>query len=75
MKSAIEKKTYNLPTRKKLLKVYDEIDAKQVFGAPEIQQILECSPTTSRAIMAKLRECGVLEVVNGNGKGRYVFKK
>lgn len=52
-----------------------DIDAKQVFGAPEIQQILECSPTTSRAIMAKLRECGVLEVVNGNGKGRYVFKK
>ena len=63
-------------TRNKLnlLKVYDEIDAKQVFGASEIQRILDCSPTTSRAIMIKLREIEVVEAVKGNGKGRYVFK-
>lgn len=74
MRCAIAKKFYNLPTQKNLLKVYDEIDAKQVFGAPEIQRILDCSPTTSRAIMSKLREIEVVEAVRGNGKGRYVFK-
>lgn len=72
---AIAKKSYNWPTQKNLLKIYDEIDAKQVFGAPEIQRILDCSPTTSRAIMSKLREIEVVEAVKGNGKGRYVFKE
>ena len=74
MRCALAKKLYNLPTQKNLLKVYDEIDAKQVFGASEIQRILDCSPTTSRAIMIKLREIEVVEAVKGNGKGRYVFK-
>lgn len=74
IRCAIANKFYNLPTQKNLLKVYDEIDAKQVFGAPEIQRILDCSPTTSRAIMSKLREIEVVEAVRGNGKGRYVFK-
>ncbi len=74
MNCAIAKKSYNLSTQENLMKVYEEIDAKQVFGAPEIQQILDCSPTTSRAVMSKLKEMEVVEVVKGNGKGRYVFK-
>ena len=74
MRCALTKKSYKLPTQENLLKVYDEIDARQVFGASEIQRILDCSPTTSRAIMFKLREIEVVEAVKGNGKGRYVFK-
>lgn len=74
MRCALAKKSYKLPTQENLLKVYDEIDAKQVFGASEIQRILDCSPTTSRAIMLKLREIEVVKTVKGNGKGRYVFK-
>lgn len=60
--------------KENLLKVYNEIEAKRLFGAPEIQRILDCSPTTSRVIMSKLREIEVVEAVKGNGKGRYVFK-
>ncbi len=76
MQLAISKKSYTIETQKKLLKIYNEIDAKQVFGAPEIEQILGCSTTTSKVIMAKLREMEVVEVVKGKGKGkgRYVFK-
>lgn len=74
MRCVLAKKSYKLPTQENLLKVYDGIDAKQVFGASEIQRILDCSPTTSRAIMLKLREIEVVEAVKGNGKGRYVFK-
>ena len=62
MRCALAKKSYKLPTQENLLKVYDGIDAKQVFGASEIQRILDCFPTTSRAIMLKLRE---IEVVDG----------
>lgn len=75
MRYALAKKSYKLPTQENLLKVYDEIDARQVFGALEIQRILDCSPTTLRAIMLKLREIEVVEAVKGNGKGRYVFKE
>ena len=62
MRCALAKKLYKLSTQENLLKVYDGIDAKQVFGVSGIQRILNCSPTTSRAIMLKLRE---IEVVDG----------
>lgn len=67
MRCALAKKSYKLPTQENLLKVYDGIDVKQVFGASEIQRILDYSPTTSRAIMLKLREIEVVEAVKGNG--------
>lgn len=70
----IAKKSYRLPTRKKLLQVYNEIDAKQVFGAPEIERILDCSTSTSKNLMSRLKEMEVVEAVKGKGKGRYVFK-
>ncbi|MCD7826665.1 MAG: putative DNA binding domain-containing protein [Clostridiaceae bacterium] len=74
MQHAIEKQSYNQSTQEKLMKIYNEIDAKQVFGAPEIQQILGCATTTSRDFMAKLRDMEVVEAVKGKGKGRYIFK-
>ncbi len=74
MQQALEQKSYNLPTQEKLMKIYSEIDAKQVFGAPEIQQIIGCATTTSRELMSKLRDMEVVEVVKGKGKGRYIFK-
>lgn len=75
MQREITKKSYSIPTQKKLLKVYNEIDAKQVFGAPEIEKLLGCSTSTSKNIMSKLREMEVIEPVKGKGKGRYVFKR
>ncbi len=74
MELALSEKSYNLPTQEKIMKIYNEIDAKQVFGAPEIEKILGCSTSTSKNIMLKLRELEVVEVVSGRGKGRYVFK-
>lgn len=72
---AIAKRSYSLPTQKKLLQVYNEINAKQVFGAPEIEKILGCSTSTSKNVMSKLKEMEVVEAVKGRGKGRYVFKR
>ena len=42
IKLAIESKTYNEPT-KNILKVYEEIETNQIFGAPEIERVLKCS--------------------------------
>ena len=70
-KSAVEQQKYNEPSKANILKVYDEIEKNQIFGTKEIKEILDCSPSTARAVMTKLRDMKVVKVVNG--KGKYVF--
>ena len=72
-KPAIEKKKYNEPSKAYILKVYDEIEKNQIFGTKELKEILDCSPSTARAVMTKLRDMKVVKAVNGKGKGKYVF--
>lgn len=69
-KSAVEQKKYNEPSKANILKVYDEIEKNQILGTKEI---LDCSPSTARAVMTKLRDMKVVKAVNGKGKGKYVF--
>ena len=68
IKSAIEQQKYNEPSKANILKVYDEIEKNQIFGTKEIKEILDCSPSTARAVMTKLRDMKVVKVVNGKGK-------
>ena len=70
IKSAIEQQKYNEPSKVNILKVYHEIEKNQNFGTKEIKEILDCSPSTARAVMTKLRD---MKVINGKGKGKYVF--
>ena len=72
-KSAIEQKKYNEPSKANILKVYDEIEKNQILGTKEIKEILDCSPSTARAVMTKLRDMKVVKAVNSKGKGKYVF--
>ena len=72
-KSAVEQQKYNEPSKANILKVYDEIEKNQIFGTKEIKEILDCSPSTARAVMTKLRDMKVVKVVKGKGKGKYVF--
>lgn len=67
-KPAIEQKKYNEPSKANILKVYDEIEKNQIFGTKEIKEILDCSPSTARAVMTKLRDMKVVKAVNGKGK-------
>lgn len=72
-KSAIEQQKYNEPSKANILKVYDEIEKNHIFGTKEIKEILDCSPSTARAVMTKLRDMKVVKAVSGKGKGKYVF--
>lgn len=56
IKSAIEQQKYNEPSKANILNVYDEIEKNQIFGTKEIKEILDCSPSTARAVMTKLRD-------------------
>ena len=53
--------------------MYDEIEKNQIFGTREIAEILDCSPSTARAVMSKLRDMKIVTAVKGKGKGKYVF--
>ena len=50
--------------------MYDEIEKNQIIGTKEIKEILDCSPSTARAVMTKLRDMKVVKAVNGKGKGK-----
>ena len=73
LKSAIERQKYFTHTKENLLKVYNSIGTNQVFGAPEVKEILGCTVTASKDVMKKLRNMGVVAEVKGKGKGKYRF--
>jgi len=65
---------YREPTIKKIQLLFETIDANEVFGSRLIMQILNCSDSLARKILAKLRDEGLVEPVTGAGKGKYIFK-
>ena len=73
LKSAIKEKKYKEPTQRNLVQVYELIDGNQIFGTREIVEILNCSSSTAREIMSKLREMKVVCEIKGKGKGKYRF--
>ena len=64
---------YSDPTTHNLLKIYDEIETNQVFGASEVARILELSYSGARKVLDKLIDMNVLVAVKGKGKGKYRF--
>lgn len=72
-KSAIKEKKYKEPTQRNIFQVYELIDGNQIFGTREIVEILNCSPSTARELMSKLREMKVVCKIKGKGKGKYRF--
>ena len=52
---------------------YTLAELDEIPSPKEIKEILDCSPSTARAVMTKLRDMKVVKVVNGKGKGKYVF--
>ena len=73
LNSIIEVQHYNEPTKANIILVYNMIEANQVFGAPEVKDILKCSASSSKDIMKKLRDMEVVVTVKGKGKGKYRF--
>lgn len=72
-KSAIQGKNYKEPTLANLMTVYMKIEVNQVFGTSEVADILECSPSTAREVIKKLKDMKMIVGVKGQGKGKYRF--
>ncbi len=73
LEAAIKGQNYNEPTIKNIVTIYNAIETDQIFGAPEVKNILKCSMSASKEIMKKLRDMGVVRSVKGRGKGKYRF--
>ena len=73
LKKGFVNKNYRENTKDNILAVYNDIDTNQIFGAPEIERILDCSTTTAKEIMRKIRDMEVVVEVKGSGKGKYRF--
>ena len=73
LKKGFLNKNYRENTKDKIIAVYNDIDTNQIFGAPEIERILDCSPTTAKEIMRKIRDMEVVVKVKGSGKEKYRF--
>ena len=71
---AYQDRGYNIPTIRSLKAIYDDIELNQVFGSAYLVKILECSDSSARRLLAKLREMNVVIAVTGRGKGIYRFK-
>jgi ATP-dependent DNA helicase RecG len=63
-------KGYSEPIILSLMAIYNDIEVNQVFGSAYFMKILECSESTARRLLAKLKEMNVVIEVAGIGKGR-----
>ena len=67
---AYRDKNYSEPTILSLKVIYNDIEVNQVFGSAYFMKILECSESTARRLLFKLKEMNVVIEVIGMGKGR-----
>lgn len=66
---------YTAIAKNNIKKIYKSLKKNQVFGANEIKEILNCTDSALRLLLAKLRDkLKVIEKVKGQGKGKYRLK-
>lgn len=64
----------NNRTRENVEKVLSEISIDVVFGRTEIANILGVSDTAAGNLISKMKQVGLIESVDGYGKGKYKLK-
>ena len=52
----IVQQKYKDQSKENILKECDEIEKNQILGTKEIKEILDCSPSTARAVIIKLKD-------------------
>ena len=75
LKEKIYSLSGNNKTKENVEKVLLEISIDDVFGRTEIANILGVSDTAAGNLINKMKEVGLIEAVEGYGKGKYKFVK
>ena len=74
IKQIIMDSQYSFNTKRKLLQIYEQLGT-EVFGNSKIVEVLGCSEPTATSYIKRLYgELHIIHAVEGNGKGKYVFR-
>ncbi len=64
----LDGQTYSEKTKKYILKIYEAIDENQIFGAPEVENILGCLTSSAKEIMKRFEHWRLLNQFRGKVK-------
>ena len=70
---AIEKLNASQNTIRKAIVVFEKMGIDGIFGRSDIAAITNDSVTAAGNLITKLKNAGLIEAVNGYGKGKYKF--
>lgn len=65
----------NAPTKKNILALFDNFEYEKAFSRSNVMQICNLAPSSAGKMLNRLKETGLIEAVNGYGKGKYKFIK
>ena len=54
-------------------KLQEALGAESAFGRSDVQRMLGLKPTRCIALLREMAEQGIIEPVDGHGKGKYRF--
>ena len=57
-----------------IITVIADLRENQIISTADIQKILDCKETKALRIMNEMKNKGIIRVVSGKGKGRYILK-
>ena len=68
-------KMFRPKTVSHIVRLYEAFPKQAVFGRLDVMKIMDIRPSRASELLKKLVECGIIEPVSGQGKGKYRFKK
>ena len=71
---ALEQMRFSNVTKQRMRALYDSIGSSNIFTRKTILEIMNLSPTYASNLISKMKQIGIIELVSGQGKGRYKFK-
>lgn len=66
---------FTAKTASHIQKLREALGTQTAFGRSDVQKILGLKPTRSSALLRKMAEHGIIDPVNGYGKGKYCFRE
>jgi len=71
---SFEEHHYSDSIRKDLMELFNVIDVNELISSSLIQKTLNCSESTARRFLKRLKEMNLIESIAKAGKGKYMFK-
>ena len=75
IKQIIRDLHYSSSTKRKLIPIFERLGT-EVFGNSKIVEVVGCAETTATSYIKRMcDDLHIIHTVEGNGKGKYVFRQ